>query len=438
MFELRFSNERLITASGLSIVGLLLNRIQLAKRLNESKLEDNPSPRISNSDVVLAYLGLLCQGKSDFDHIREMDADPEFFREALGIKDIPSSETLRQRLDMGDIQWLRDILESNTELLQITEIKFTPCLEEYIPLDVDVSPFDNSNTKKQGVTWTYKGFNGYSPIFAYLGAEGYLINAELRNGNDHCQKNTVPFLQETIKQAKRLTRKPLLLRLDSGNDSSDNIRLCYRPETTCDFIIKRNLRQESTDMWLDIAKENGVVTHPRNGKTVYTGSAYWYVDGLEQRVRIVFQVIERTSLANGQLLLVPELEVNTWWTSLALPEKTVIELYHNHGTCEQFHSEIKTDMDLERLPSGKFKTNNLILHLAILAYNILRLMGQESLKVKDAPLRRTVQRRRLRTVIQNLILIATRVVTHARRTYLNLGCSSAWNRTFKRIYTAFA
>ncbi|HBE76638.1 MAG TPA: hypothetical protein DDW65_02490 [Firmicutes bacterium] len=191
-------------------------------------------------------------------------------------------------------------------------------------------------------------------------------------------------------------------------------------------------------MWVDIAKENGIVTRPRDGKTVYTGSVQWYVDGLDSRVRIVFQVIERTSRANGQLLLVPEIEVETWWTSLTHSEETVIELYHNHGTCEQFHSEIKTDMDLERLPSGKFETNNLILHLAILACNILRLMDQESLKLKDAPLRNTVQRRRLRTVIQNLILIATRVVTHARKTYLNLGCSNAWNRTFKRIYDAWA
>jgi hypothetical protein len=34
MFEVRFSDEPLITASGLSIVGLLLKRTQLAKRLN--------------------------------------------------------------------------------------------------------------------------------------------------------------------------------------------------------------------------------------------------------------------------------------------------------------------------------------------------------------------------------------------------------------------
>jgi hypothetical protein len=63
MFEVRFSNERLITASGLSIVGLLLKRTNLAKRLNESKLRDNAAPHIKNSDIVFAYLGLLCQGK---------------------------------------------------------------------------------------------------------------------------------------------------------------------------------------------------------------------------------------------------------------------------------------------------------------------------------------------------------------------------------------
>ena len=30
--------------------------------------------------------------------------------------------------------------------------------------------------------------------------------------------------------------------------------------------------------------------------------------------------------------------------------KDVIDLYKHHGTHEQFHSEIKTDLDLERLP----------------------------------------------------------------------------------------
>lgn len=438
MFEVRFSNERLITASGLSLAGLVLKRTQLAKRLNEIKLKDNAAPIISNSDIAFAYIGLLCQGKNDFEAIREMAPDPDFYCKALALHDIPSCETLRQRMDLAGNQWREGILKENVNLLIKADAQFTPCYEQYIPLDVDVSPFDNSKTKKEGVARTYKGYDGYAPIFAYLGMEGYMINNEFRIGSQHSQKNTVPFLKETIKMAKRLTINPLLLRMDSGNDSGDNIRLCVNPETACNFIIKRNIRQESPEMWLDIAKENGQAENPRDGKTVYTGSVYWSVPDIKEKIRIVFQVTERTIRADGQIPIIPEIEVETWWTSLKHSEKTVIELYNDHGTSEQFHSEIKTDMDLERLPSGKFETNSLILQLAILAYNILRLIGQESLKRNDTPIHHKAQRRRIRTVIQNLMLIATRVVEHARKSYLNLGNSSAWARTFKRLYDAWS
>ena len=106
MFDgIRLTNERLIMASGLTLAGLLLKRTSLAKRLNETKLKDNAEPHIKNSEIALAYIGLLCQGKSDYDFIREMDRDQDFYCTALDIKHIPSSETLRQRLDMVNGQW---------------------------------------------------------------------------------------------------------------------------------------------------------------------------------------------------------------------------------------------------------------------------------------------------------------------------------------------
>lgn len=38
-------------------------------------------------------------------------------------------------------------------------------------------------------------------------------------------------------------------------------------------------------------------------------------------------------------------------------EQQVKALYSDHATSEQFHSEFKTDLDLERLTSGKLNTN---------------------------------------------------------------------------------
>jgi len=76
MFDgIRLTNERFIVASGLSIAGLLLGKTQLAKRLNGIYLKDNAAPHIKNSDVAFAYIGMLCQGKNDFDYICEMNSD---------------------------------------------------------------------------------------------------------------------------------------------------------------------------------------------------------------------------------------------------------------------------------------------------------------------------------------------------------------------------
>jgi hypothetical protein len=64
----------------------------------------------------------------------------------------------------------------------------------------------------------------------------------------------------------------------------------------------------------------------------------------------------------------------------------ILALYADHATSEQFHSEFKTDLDVERLPSGKFASNVLVLACVMLPCNILRWLGQT---VCSAPMPRT-------------------------------------------------
>ena len=79
----------------------------------------------------------------------------------------------------------------------------------------------------------------------------------------------------------------------------------------------------------------------------------------------------------------------------ALPEANIVERDCQHATAEQFQSEIKSEFDLERMPSGSFKTNALILRLGTLADNALRLLGILGKRVFRH--RHPTQRRRLRT-----------------------------------------
>ena len=41
-------------------------------------------------------------------------------------------------------------------------------------------------------------------------------------------------------------------------------------------------------------------------------------------------------------------QCNTIWTNLGWSDDDIINYYHAHGECKQFHNEIKTDMDVYR------------------------------------------------------------------------------------------
>ena len=360
--------------------------------------------------MLLTYIGMLCQGKPQYEAVREMMDDPDYYKYALGISyAIPSAETLRQRFDMIGDSLRKDIQQANVDMLREMHIEPTALDNGFVPVDIDVTPFDNSKSNKEGVSRTYKGFDGYAPIMAYIGTEGYLVNLELRIGKQHCQKETPDFLRETIELCRQLTEKPLLIRLDSVRECCQNIQ------------------------------------HPRDGKTVYIGQTFRNVtyslsDNEEKTVgiRTIYEITERTIDRYGQYFIVPDIELGTYWTNTSLPDETVIDLYHAHGESEQYHSEIKTDMDVERLPSGKFESNKLVLELTMIAYNILRIIGQESLKKKDAPGRKKIHRRRIRTVISNLMQFAGHLTEHAGRLVLSIGRSNRWRFTFKRLYDSFA
>ena len=224
-------------------------------------------------------MGMLCQGKPQYESVREMMDDPDYYKYALGIAyATPSAKTLRQRFDMIGDSLRRDILQSNTDMLR--EMKIEPAALEngYVPVDIDVTLFDNSKTKKEGGSHTYKGFDGYAPIMAYIGTEGYFVNTQLRTGKQHCQKETPDFLRKAIELCHQLADKPLPIRLDSGNDTSENIGIFMEESykyNNVSFSIKRNLRKESNEEWLasvkDCCKD---IQKPRDGKTVYTGQTF--------------------------------------------------------------------------------------------------------------------------------------------------------------------
>lgn len=426
------SSRNLVGHAGLVAVGHCLNQFaRLASAIDPALPVRSGIP---TSDVVRAYVGLLAMGKSDFEAVENHRQDG-FFKRALGLRAVPSTVTLRQRLD-----------EVARALVPITDAQVIPLLQRaraeitalpmgHVALDIDVFGMDNSGSKKEGVSRTYAGYDGYAPIASYLGAEGWCLGLELREGSHHSARETHYTLERVLPRAMALTERALLVRLDSGFDSKTikaEILAASAARQAAggariDLLVKWNPRANGAARVIDAAKTDAerVWTQPREGKreTVFSEAISCTVAGVAHPLTRIYRVIERRIDRHGQRLLLPEWSVEGWETSLTIDgtdidPHTIIALYADHGTHEQFHSEFKSDMDLERLPSGKFDTNDAVLSLAALAYNCLRLIGQNALLAPGGPVRHSAKRRRLRTVMQEIIYLAASVSEHARRLVL--------------------
>jgi len=442
-FIIEQSHTDITSHSGLALIG---QAIKGYTTLSNDLTEKIPLRHgIAHADIIKGYLGMLSVGKNDFEAINTIDSEL-YFSTALDLKTIPSEATLRQRMDNHASAFLPVVEKASVDFLANIQPTLEPLFTGHIPIDADVTPMDNSGSHKEGVSRTYKGHDGYAPMAIYLGQEGYCLGLELRQGKQHCQKDTPALLAKMLKQAQRITGLPLLLRLDGGNDAIENVDIVlehnrmYPAEADVDFLIKWNPRQQDKSQWLEIAEKKARWTTPRAGKRVGIFSLQttrqW--KGYEYSVRQVIRITERTIDKHGQTLLMPEIVLEGWWTSLDNKEQEIIDLYADHGTSEQFHSEFKTDMDIERLPSGKFATNALVLGCSVLVFNILRWIGQNGLLDSKSPKRSPAKRRRIKTVMQELMYLAARIIKTGHRVKLSFGKGCRALHAFESVYQRLA
>ena len=226
----------------------------------------------------------------------------------------------------------------------------------------------------------------------YLGSLGYCLELALRPGVQHSAAESAYNFERALPMAASLVSTPLLVRADSGFCSlklmQEITAQANALEREISFIIKWMPRTAPVEsIAAGKAADAGTVwTSERAGKRECLWQESLALEGvasLASPARRVYRLTERSIDKHGHTLLLPEYTLEGWTTTLP----------------EQFHSEFKTDMDLERLPSGKFDTNYLICQFAAVAMNLLRLIGQNTLNEPDAPVRHAAKRRRIKTVM---------------------------------------
>jgi hypothetical protein len=136
-------------------------------------LEKIKSSLVKNAGVVIAIMfGLMVEGKRDYESAGGKRGSI-LFQEAFGLPNMYAKETVRlyaERMAANADEIIIQLRESNVKIIkQGTLHRLWIDGSQYLPLDIDTTTMDNSKSKKEGVSRTYQGYDGYHPIIAYTG-----------------------------------------------------------------------------------------------------------------------------------------------------------------------------------------------------------------------------------------------------------------------------
>jgi len=454
IFNIQYTDENLQSNTGLAIFSKILDQVNPEGFFHHYQFTNKSSDHFySDKDVILSYLGLILSGQINYEDI-DFCRNDILFRRAINVHRIPSKETIRQRLDLlahfyPDIfdvlnNWNQKLLERFAQPLPISGT-------DLIPVDFDVTVQDNTGSKKEGVSQTYqKGIKGFAPMMTNMGSQGYLLNLDFRHGRRHANcPGTDEYIMRTMNLARRLCPgQTLLARFDLGNDADRNIvALSGLPNSF--FLIKHLQRgcnaDYSKEALIEEVMSNYTSKYIKKDNAIYYN---WEKESLAAvidengkqiiaKCRKILCVVELThDLNTGAPLLIPYRSLHMWRTNLPKkysPEQ-VIELYKDHATSEQFHSEFKCDLDVERLPSSKFLTNKLIMTMAKIAFNLLRFIGHQAIQSTLINPKKKLTRIRLRTVLLKIMYLPSKLIRKHKQWTVVLPRSNPLSRLFSEVY----
>ena len=433
---MELTREPIIGNAGLLAVGELL-RISGVDQVCAHR--ESANNLVTEKDILRCLCGLISIGKIGFDHIRQF-RENEYFAEALGVDRMPSEATLRRRFEvMSQDPRVHGSLPG-CSVRMLRKVCFKPQTISVpgfvgVRIDTDATILDNSDTKKEGVERAYNGISGYAPVCSFL-AGGIILGAELRPGSQHVlHEGSLAYHEGVRQRAREIIKHARLVWVDDAAFDDASL-MASRLKAGDSFITRHNLRRESPEVLVSLARQEGNAFSPRPGKTVYTGSTTRKRDGVEA-VRLVYEVTERTS-KKGQVLLLPEIKVFSVWTDLVkVSDADVLRLYRDRGTCEQYFAELKSELDLERLPSGKYSVNELYFQLGVQVNNMLRVMGESLLGTGAIGLKKAT-RRRLRTILQGMMYLCGRLTRHARRVVLRVVSNGGFGEALVNLHRRLA
>ncbi len=315
-------------------------------------------------------------------------------------------------------------------------------------LDIDDTVRATFGYAKQGAGYGYSGVKGLNALLATVstGASAPVIVAtRLRKGSANSARGAARLVADAIKTTKSCGVHGLLvLRGDSAYYTRDVIAAARRHDVRFSIAARKDRAVTAAiaaipeDAWTTIRYPHAVfdeqlgqwVSDAEVAEVSFT--AFTSKPKAQQlTARLIVRRVRDQNPdhvhMNAQGELFPVWRHHAIFTDSPLPMLTVEADHRRHAIIEQVIADLKNG-PLAHLPSANFAANSAWLILAAIAFNVLRAAGTLASAVHAKATTATLR--------SQLINIAARVTTSARRSTLHLPTVWPWASAWQQLFTA--
>ncbi len=408
------STERITSFAGLPLLTELAHRSKLVKDLDDLPGLWERVGRYRTSDYVLSLALTLIAGGEGLE-------DTRLLREDGGLqgwlwKDLPAPNSQGDFLRRFGHMALARLGRVNARQVRRLLARGG---HKRLTLDIDSSLIEADKKEAQK---TYKGFDGYNPLLAWLDEPNVFLSGVFRPGNSSPQSH----LRSQLGQCRRMLPKGTKLRVRSDSAGYNLSVMSYCLKHDIEFSITADLDaavRESVEAIPD-GKWQLIV---RGEETFLLAETIHVPGGCTSQPLPALRLIVTKKLSGQLELFKDPIKHRAIITTLPEMMNTVEVLDHHNdrGRMEKAIGELKNGFGLERLPCGQLMANAAYLQVCLIAYNLVQTF--KNCALPESWLKFEIKNLRFR-----LLCRAGKLVRHAGQTFLKLSHSYTHYEIFER------
>lgn len=370
--ELRFEDQKLTSYSGIVILQALFQKLDLKERLKKCFSHLAKGQIVGYHTISLMLIVHLMLG---FRRLRDIDRyrDDPLVERALGLNRIPHVSTVCRVLQRMDRRCVSKLVELNRDLV-LNRIEVERLSR--VTMDFDGSVI-SSGRFAEGLAVGYnkekKGKRSYYPLFCTVAQSAQVLDVLHRSGNVHDSNGAADFMRSCIHSVReRLPGAVLESRKDSAFFSDEIVSL---------------LDAEGVQFTISVPFERfaglkEIIETRRHWKKASHDWSYFELTWSprcwdnEYRVLIIRHRVKVQNKEPIQLELFTPMvcgyDFKVIITNKTGSARNVLFFHNGRGTQESIFSELKSQCQMDYVPTRKLAGNQVYFLSAVLAHNLFR------------------------------------------------------------------